>query len=130
LAADVIIETAPGAVVLVKRRFPPHGWAIPGGFVEEGETVEQAAAREALEETGLVVHELTPFGLFSEPGRDPRHHTATMVYLARAEGIPSGGDDAAEARTFDRSTLPADLAFDHFEILEKYFSRPNAAGAP
>jgi len=121
LAADVIIETKPGTVVLVHRRFPPYGWAIPGGFVEENESAEEAALREALEETGLRVHDLAPFGFYSRPGRDPRQHTASMIYTGRASGEPVAGDDAADARLFARESLPGDLAFDHAEILARYF---------
>jgi 8-oxo-dGTP diphosphatase len=119
--ADVIIEVG-DRIVLVRRKHPPAGWAIPGGFVEAGETVESAAVREALEETGLPVTLTALLGVYSDPARDPRHHTVSTVYVGRAEGSPSGGDDAAEARLFAECDLPSPLAFDHAKILADYFS--------
>lgn len=107
--------------MLILRKNPPCGWAIPGGFIEVGETAEDAAVREALEETGLRVELTELFGLYSDPSRDPRHHTLSVVYLGRAEGEPVGGDDAVDARSFTEQTLPADLAFDHAKILADYF---------
>jgi 8-oxo-dGTP diphosphatase len=118
--ADVIIEVG-DRIVLVRRKHPPAGWAIPGGFVEAGETVESAAVREALEETGLPVTLTALLGVYSDPARDPRHHTVSTVYVGRAEGSPSGGDDAAEARLFAEGGLPSPLAFDHAKILADYF---------
>jgi 8-oxo-dGTP diphosphatase len=118
--ADVIIEVG-DRIVLVRRKHPPAGWAIPGGFVEAGETVESAAVREALEETGLPVTLTALLGVYSDPARDPRHHTVSTVYVGRAEGSPSGGDDAAEARLFAECDLPSPLAFDHAKILADYF---------
>jgi 8-oxo-dGTP diphosphatase len=118
--ADVIIEVG-DRIVLVRRKHPPAGWAIPGGFVEAGETVESAAVREALEETGLPVTLTALLGVYSDPARDPRHHTVSTVYVGRAEGSPSGGDDAAEARLFAEGDLPSPLAFDHAKILADYF---------
>src|SRR6185436_12215871 len=93
-AADVIIELADGRIVLVRRKYPPPGWAIPGGFVELGERTETAAVREAFEETGLVVELTELLHVFSYPARDPRHHTLTLVYLGRAAGVPVAADDA------------------------------------
>jgi 8-oxo-dGTP diphosphatase len=122
LAADVIIELAdrPGRpIVLIERRYPPPGWAIAGGFVDVGETVEAAAAREALEETGLRVGPLTLLGLYSDPARDPRGHTASAVYVALAHGEPVAGDDAGAAGVFELDALP-ELAFDHGRILADY----------
>ena len=119
--ADVIIELAGGGIVLVERRFPPPGWAIPGGFIELGESAEAAAVREAREETGLVVTLTDLLGVYSDPHRDPRRHTLTVVYLGRAEGRPQAGDDAAVARVFTETTLPSPLAFDHAQILADYF---------
>lgn len=119
--ADVIIEVPSDQVVLVRRKNPPPGWAIPGGFIEAGESAEQGAVREALEETGLVVELTELFHVYSDPRRDPRHHTLGVVYLGRAEGEPVAGDDAADARTFSESTLPTDIAFDHRQILADYF---------
>ncbi len=118
--ADVVIEVG-DRVVLVRRKYPPPGWAIPGGFVEIGETVETAAVREALEETGLRVTLTALLGVYSDPARDPRHHTISTVYVGRAEGAPTGGDDAAEARLFGEDDLPSPLAFDHAKILSDYF---------
>jgi len=120
LTVDVVI-TPPGdpeRVVLVRRRFPPEGWALPGGYVEWGETVEAAAEREAREETGLTVRLTRQFHVYSDPARDARGHHVTVVFLAEASGEPAGGDDAAEARFFDRSRLPAPIAFDHGAILD------------
>jgi AmmeMemoRadiSam system protein A len=120
-AADVVIQLPSGRIVLVRRVNPPPGWAIPGGFIEEGESAEQAAVREALEETGLHVELSELFHVYSDPHRDPRHHTLSVVFLGRASGEPRGGDDAAEARLFGEADLPAELAFDHRRILADYF---------
>ena len=115
--ADVVILLPGDRLVLVERRYPPPGWALPGGFVEVGETMEAAAVREAKEETGLDVELLDLVGLYSDPRRDPRSHTVTAVWLGRADGEPVGGDDAARARAFSWDALPSPLAFDHAEIL-------------
>ncbi len=117
---DLLIETQPGSVVLVERKNEPHGWALPGGFVDWGESLEHAAAREALEETGLQVELLRQFHTYSAPDRDPRHHTITTVFLARASGTPVGGDDAADARVFALDALPAPIVFDHASILQDF----------
>jgi 8-oxo-dGTP diphosphatase len=103
--------------VLVRRKNPPPGWAIPGGFVDVGETLEAAAVREAQEETGLAVTLTDLLYVYSDPRRDPRRHTVSAVFLGRADGDPAGGDDAAEATAFPWTALPAPLAFDHGEIL-------------
>src|SRR5512132_2798496 len=102
LTVDVVVLRAgrPGEVLLVRRGSPPPGWALPGGFVDYGETVEQAAEREAREETGLGVRNLRQFHVYSDPGRDPRGHSVTVVFLGEADGEPVGMDDAAEARWF------------------------------
>ena len=115
---DIVIETRPGTVVLIERKNPPLGWALPGGFVDVGESLEEAAVREALEETCLAVELTRQFHTYSDPARDPRHHTITTVYLARAQGEPRGADDAAAARVFPYDELPSELAFDHAAILE------------
>ncbi len=122
---DIIIETEHEertGIVLIKRKNPPFGWAIPGGFVDYGETLEQAAVREALEETSLHVELVRQFHTYSDPSRDPRLHTITTVYTARAKGNPVGMDDADEARIFSRDTLPEQMAFDHAAILEDFFT--------
>ncbi len=122
LTADVII-TPPGQprrVVLIRRGNPPHGWALPGGFVDYGESLECAAKREALEETGLAVDIRRQFHVYSDPERDPRGHTVTVVFHGEAVGSPVGGDDAAEARFFDADDLPANIAFDHAGILSDF----------
>ncbi len=116
---DIIIEID-GGIVLIERKKPPHGWAIPGGFVDYGESFEKAAAREALEETGLEVTLVRQFHTYSDPDRDQRQHTASTVFIARASGRPRGLDDAVRARIFTRDTLP-DLVFDHRKILDDYF---------
>ena len=122
LAADVIIELLdePGSpIVLIERRNPPHGWALPGGFVEVGENLERAAIREAEEETGLNVRLKVLLGVYSDPARDPRAHTVTAVYIGEAHGRPKGGDDAARAQAFD-PLKPPTLVFDHSIVLADY----------
>jgi len=121
LTVDAIIEIG-GGIVLIKRKFPPPGWALPGGFVEWGETVESATVREAKEETGLDIVLTHLLGVYSDPRRDPRRHTVATVFVATATGTPVGGDDAAEARIYTRATLPSELAFDHTQILNDYFA--------
>ena len=114
---DAVVLLPGDRVVLVRRKNPPHGWAIPGGFVDEGERLDVAAAREASEETGLSVTLLEQFHSYSDPARDPRRHTISTVYLATASGQPRGGDDAVEARAFPWDALPDTIVFDHREIL-------------
>ncbi len=118
---DVIIEIN-GGIVLIERKNPPLGWALPGGFVDYGESYEQAAVREALEETGLRVTLTEQFHTYSEPGRDPRLHTASTVFIGTAAGKPEGADDAVRAEIFTKDSLPP-LVFDHARILADYFSR-------
>lgn len=122
---DIIIETehdGSNGIVLIKRKNPPYGWAIPGGFVDYGETLEHAAEREALEETSLTVRLLRQFHVYSDPERDPRQHTISTVFIAAASGKPVAMDDAAEAGIFTRDNLPDLIAFDHAAILGDYFS--------
>jgi ADP-ribose pyrophosphatase YjhB (NUDIX family) len=119
--ADLIIEYNRG-IVLIKRKNPPEGWALPGGFVEYGESLEAAAVREAKEETGLDVELLRQFHAYSDPKRDPRHHTITIVFLAKAKGNAVAGDDAKGIGVFSKDTLPEQIAFDHRDIINDYFS--------
>ncbi|MEE4113568.1 MAG: NUDIX hydrolase [Desulfobacteraceae bacterium] len=121
---DIIIEVK-GGIVLIERNNPPHGWAIPGGFVDYGESVEACAVREAREETGLRVHLKDLFYVYSRPDRDPRHHTLTAVFIATADGLPIAADDAKSAGVFSARTLPVPLAFDHADILSDYFACRN-----
>ena len=118
---DIIIEYK-GGIVLIKRRNPPAGWAIPGGFVDYGESLEQAAVREAKEETGLEVELLRQFHTYSSPERDARFHTISTVYVAKGRGEMLAGDDAKEAGVFGKEGLPEDIAFDHRDILHDYFT--------
>ena len=120
LTVDIIIQVN-GGIVLIERKNPPHGWALPGGFVDYGESVETAATREASEETGLNVILKEQFHVYSYPSRDPRHHTVSVVFIAETEGAPRAGDDAAEAAVYTRNTLPRPLVFDHGRILSDYF---------
>lgn len=119
---DIIIEIDEG-IVLIQRKNPPHGWALPGGFVDYGESLETAAIREAKEETGLDVKLVSQLGAYSDPLRDPRHHTISVVFIARAEGLPLAADDAMDVGIFKRESLPDDLAFDHGRILRDYFMK-------
>ena len=118
---DIIIELEGGGIVLIERKNEPRGWALPGGFVDYGETVEAAAVREAKEETSLDVTLARQFHVYSDPTRDPRRHTQTVVFVARASGTPRAEDDAAGIGVFTRATVPAALCFDHAEILADYF---------
>ena len=128
LTVDIIIamDGLPGSIVLVRRRNEPLGWALPGGFVDYGETVEAAAAREAMEETGLKVRDLLQFHTYSDPSRDPRGHMVSVVFTARAGGTPRGGDDAREARVFSPDRLPEDIVFDHGAIINDYLTKTSA----
>ncbi len=116
LTVDAVVHNAEGEVLLIERVNPPHGWALPGGFVDPGETIENAVARELSEETGLEATRVEQFHTYSDPRRDPRHHTVSTVFLVDAAGAPSAGDDAAQAAFFAYDRLPP-LAFDHAEIL-------------
>ncbi|WP_455217449.1 NUDIX domain-containing protein [Kaarinaea lacus] len=123
LAVDIIIELAdqPGRpILLIERKNPPYGWALPGGFVDIGETLEQAAIREAKEEVSLHVTLKTLLGCYSDPQRDPRGHTVSPVYIAEATGKPVAADDAVNVQSFTLDDLPGELAFDHAQILKDY----------
>lgn len=117
---DIIINVENKGIVLIKRKNPPYGWAIPGGFVDYGESVEKAAIREALEETGLDVTLQGVLGVYSNPERDKRMHTISTVFAATAQGRPQAGDDAAEAHLFPLDQLPSPLTFDHGLIMQHY----------
>jgi ADP-ribose pyrophosphatase YjhB (NUDIX family) len=123
---DIIIElenTGTTEIVLIDRKNPPYGWAIPGGFVDYGESLEDAAVREAKEETGLVVELKRQFHTYSDPSRDRRKHTITTVYIAEGKGTPVAADDAKSAGIFNRNNLPGNIVFDHSDILNDYFNK-------
>ena len=119
---DIIIEMEGGGVVLIERENEPHGWALPGGFVDYGESLETAAVREAKEETSLDVDLLEQFHTYSNPARDPRQHTISTVFVARADGVPRAASDARNIGVFTEQSLPKPLVFDHAGILKDYFS--------
>ncbi|MEO0205848.1 MAG: NUDIX hydrolase [candidate division WOR-3 bacterium] len=119
---DIIIEVENG-IILIKRKNPPYGWAIPGGFIEYGESAESAAIREAKEETNLDVFDLKQFHVYSDPKRDPRFHTISVVFTAKGKGTPKAKDDAIEIEIFNKNNLPEDIAFDHRKILDDYFNK-------
>ena len=121
---DVLIELEgrPGTLVLIERGNEPHGWALPGGFVDEGELLADAAVREAKEETGLDLELIELFHCYSDPRRDPRKHTVSTVFIGKARGEPVGGDDAASARVVKESDLPTPIVFDHGTIVADYFA--------
>ena len=120
---DIIIEMGRGKIILIKRKNPPFGWALPGGFVDYGESLEEAAIREALEETSLHITLTAQLHTYSDPARDQRKHTITTVYLAKAQGKPKAADDAEDIGIFTKDTLPRPLAFDHEKIVSKYFKK-------
>ncbi len=126
---DVIIEVN-GKIVLIERKNEPHGWALPGGFVDYGESLESAAVREAREETSLEVKLVRQLKTYSDPKRDPRGHTIATVFLATAEGTPHGADDAKQAILVDEASLPGPLCFDHAEILRDYFRFKRTGSLP
>jgi 8-oxo-dGTP diphosphatase len=121
---DLIIELSDRPhrpIVLIERRNPPLGWALPGGFVDYGESVETAARREAAEETALAVTLVEQFHLYSDPDRDLRQHTISIVFLATAMGQPQAGDDAKGLAIFEPWQVPTNLCFDHDRILRDYW---------
>lgn len=120
-SGDASGDDGPVGIVLIERKNPPHGWALPGGFVDYGESVADAARREAKEETGLDVELSEQFFCYSNPARDARQHTMSVVFIGRASGQPEGADDAARAQIFTRATLPESMAFDHGQIVSDYF---------
>lgn len=126
MKATMVEETAgertDGGILLIKRKNPPYGWALPGGFVDYGESLEAAAVREAREETSLEVTLLEQFYTYSAPDRDPRQHTVTTVYIGCASGIPRARDDASALDIFRRNDLPGMIAFDHALIIQDYYA--------
>lgn len=120
LTIDIIIQYKDG-IVLIERKNPPPGWALPGGFVDVGESIENAAIREAKEETSLDVTLIEQFHAYSRPDRDPRFHTVSVVFIGKGEGVLKGMDDARKAEIFTENTLPGAIAFDHREIILDYF---------
>lgn len=120
VTVDIIIEINRN-IVLIERANPPHGWALPGGFVDYGESLERSAIREAKEETSLDVQLIEQFHTYSDPRRDPRHHSITTVFIAAACGSPTASDDAKTAGLFTENSLPVPIVFDHENILHDYF---------
>jgi 2-dehydropantoate 2-reductase len=125
LTVDVIVENEKSEILLIKRKNPPHGWALPGGFVDYGEKVESAAARELFEETNIKIttEELHLLGVYSDPARDPRGHTVSIVYYAKSSHNPTAADDAAETAFFEKNKLPSEIVFDHKQILSDYLHK-------
>ncbi len=121
---DAIIEYE-GGIVLIERQNEPFGWALPGGFVDEGESVETAVVRETLEETSLELSDIKLLNVYSDPQRDPRQHTLSVVFVGQGEGLLRASDDAANAEVFSLDQLPANLCFDHAQILSDYRSWKN-----
>lgn len=126
---DIIIEikrkNGQEGIILIKRKNPPHGWALPGGFVDIGESLEEAAVREAKEETSLDIKLKSQFHTYSDPKRDPRKHTISTVYVAAAQGRPIAQDDAQDIGIFTEEEINFPLAFDHQKILADYFKQKN-----
>jgi 8-oxo-dGTP diphosphatase len=129
LTVDIIIRYQEG-IVLIERKNPPPGWALPGGFVEVGESVEEAAVREAAEETSLHVSLDGQFHVYSRPDRDPRFHTASVVFTGTGTGSLMGRDDARQAKVFHQGNLPERIAFDHGQILSDYFEYTKTGNKP
>jgi len=119
---DIIIEIE-DTIVLIERKNEPMGWALPGGFVDYGERLEDAAIREAFEETSIRISGLKLLGCYSDPARDSRQHNISVVYVAQGSGLPKAGDDAAHARLFQRDNLPYNLCFDHDQIIRDYLEK-------
>ena len=120
---DIIIEMENDGIILIKRENPPFGWALPGGFVDYGESLEEAAIREAKEETSLEITLTSQLHTYSNPKRDSRKHTITTVFIANAKGKPVAADDAKEISIVNKDKIPQPLAFDHGDILRDYFNK-------
>lgn len=129
LAVDIIIEFR-GGIVLIERKNPPYGWALPGGFVEYGESLEDAARREAKEETSLDVELLEQFYTYSDPVRDPRFHVVSTVFIGLGSGELKPKDDARKAGIFREEDLPSPLAFDHLSIIKDYINYKKTGRRP
>jgi ADP-ribose pyrophosphatase YjhB (NUDIX family) len=129
VTVDIIIRYQ-GGIVLIERKNEPSGWALPGGFVDVGESLEESAVREAREETSLDVTLLEQFHAYSHPGRDPRFHTVTVVFIGDGTGALKGRDDARRAEVFFRGNLPEKIAFDHREIISDYFRYVETGNRP
>lgn len=124
VTVDIIIEID-RKIVLIQRANPPLGWALPGGFVDYGEPLELSAIREAREETSLNIERVEQFHTYSDPQRDPRHHSISTVFIATASGVPRAADDARALGLFTENTLPNPLVFDHAGIISDYFRYRN-----
>jgi 8-oxo-dGTP diphosphatase len=121
---DIIIELVDRPhrpIVLIERQNSPYGWALPGGFLDYGESAETAAQREAQEETSMLVELIEQFHVYSDPNRDPRQHTMSVVFIATATGEPQAGDDAKVVGIFESWRIPSNLCFDHDRILRDYW---------
>lgn len=127
---DAIIELPGGKIVFIERAHEPQGFALPGGFVDEGEWVADACVREAKEETGLDVEVIELFHVYSDPKRDPRQHTVSTVFITRASGTPVGGDDATRALVCAPDALPGPLVFDHGMIVTDYLTYKKTGKRP
>jgi len=126
VTVDAIIEVG-DKIVIIERANPPFGWALPGGFVDYGESLEEAVTREAKEETALTLTDLTQFHTYSRPNRDPRFHTIGTVFIAKGKGTPRSGDDAASLKLISQADIERlDFAFDHKEILKDYLTHKKA----
>jgi len=119
LTVDIIIRKG-DEIMLIERKNEPHGWALPGGFVDYGETVEHAAERELMEETNIKCSDMPMLGVYSDPERDKRGHTVSVVFYSETNQTPMAGDDAANAVFFNINDLPDDIVFDHKKIINDY----------
>jgi len=121
LCVDTLIDMGAGMIVLIERKNEPHGWALPGGYVDIGETVEEAAFRECAEECKIEIEIVKQFHVYSDPARDSRGHTASVVFIARGHGEPRAASDAVNIGLFHQGNLPENICFDHRRIINDYF---------